>query len=490
MKAAISIDDARKNDDGVSSPEWLDELQTLTSSSRATDDFEQRLEHSRDRLPFGRFRHRSKQLTVGLPSAVVEPADIEEVTRVVKFANDHKLPIIPYGCGSGVLGGTVSLNDEIIVGLGRMDRLIEIDEINCVAHVEAGMNGGAFEAALIERGYTCGHYPQSLNMSTVGGWAACRGSGQSSSRYGNIENMIVGMKVVLPDGELLVVRHVPRRSVGPSLIEMFIGSEGTLGMIVELTLRIWRLPACEISHVVVFPSLQHGLDALRDVMQAEIRPAIVRLYDEAESLRWSNGKLAVETHPILCTLAFSGLQAVAEAEASAALGICEDQGALLVDDAPFRTWKKIRFESYSDEYVNSGGFYDTIEVAAPWSVLPGMYADIRATVIERYPAVQINAHWSHVYSDGACMYMTVKFPAMPDDDAFPIHADIWEIVTSMCLDMGGTTSHHHGIGYFRNKWFVEELNAGHGVISKLKETLDPHLILNPGKLGMRQGINP
>ena len=351
------------------------------------------------------------------------------------------------------------------------------------------MNGGAFETALNEQGFTCGHYPQSLNMSTVGGWAACRGSGQSSSRYGNIENMIVGIKVVLPDGELLDVRHVPRRSVGPSLIEMFIGSEGTLGMIVELTFRIWRLPGCEISQVVVFPSLQHGLDALRNIMQAELRPAIVRMYDEAESLRWSDGKLAVETHPIMGTLAFSGLQNVAEAEASAAIVICEEQGALLVDDAPFQKWKKNRFESYSDEYVNAGGFYDTIEVAAPWSALPEMYAKTRAVVVEKYPAVQLNAHWSHVYSDGACMYMTLKFPAMPDEDGFSTHADIWEIVTGMCLSMGATTSHHHGIGYFRNKWFVEELNAGHGVLSKLKEALDPHSIMNPGKLGMNQESN-
>jgi alkyldihydroxyacetonephosphate synthase len=490
MKAAISIDDAKTNDAGTPAPEWLAELQSLTSSSRATDDFEYRVEHSRDRLPFGRFCHRSKQLTVGLPSAVVEPADIDEVARVVKFANDHKLPIIPYGSGSGVLGGTVSMGDEIIVGLGRIDRLIEIDEVNCVAHVEAGMNGGAFEAALNERGFTCGHYPQSLNMSTVGGWAACRGSGQSSSRYGNIENMIVGMKVVLPDGELLKVRHVPRRSVGPSLIEMFIGSEGTLGMIVELTFRIWRQPACEICQVIVFPTLQHGLDALRNVMQAELRPSIVRLYDEAESLRWSDGKLSVETHPIMCTLAFSGRQAVAEAEASGAIEICEERGALLVDDAPFQKWKKIRFESYSDEYVNAGGFYDTIEVAAPWSALPGMYTEIRAAVTTKYPAVHLNAHWSHVYSDGACMYMTVKIPAMPDDDGFSIHANIWEIVTRLCLDMGGTTSHHHGIGYFRSKWFVEELNAGHDVLMKLKEALDPDQILNPGKLGMKQRASP
>jgi alkyldihydroxyacetonephosphate synthase len=372
----------------------------------------------------------------------------------------------------------------MILALNRIDRIIEIDETNRVVCVEAGMNGGALEAALREKGFTSGYYPQSLHVSTVGGWAACRGSGQASSRYGNIENMVVAMKVVLPCGELLEVRHVPRRSVGPSLIELFIGSEGALGIIVELTLRIWRLPEHEIDRVVAFPGLIEGLNAVRAVMQAELRPSIVRLYDEGESERWGQAELPAETNPIMCMFVFSGLRAVAEAEAASALDICGEFGAVVVGDQPLRRWKENRFKSYSDDVVGSGGFYDTIEVAAPWSVLPDMYTRIRSAVREKYPIVQLNAHWSHVYSDGACMYMTAKFPAMADEEGLPIHADIWDIAMRLCLDLGGTISHHHGVGFFRNKWIGEELNAGHRILRDLKRALDPGLVFNPGKLGL------
>jgi alkyldihydroxyacetonephosphate synthase len=484
VSPSVTIDSARHAAATEAPPVWVPDLRALLGRDRVCADFETRLKHSRDRLPFGRFRHRSKLLAAALPSAVVEPASIEEVQRLVRFAVERKLCVIPYGSGSGVLGGTVAFDGELIVAARRMNRIIDIDETNRVVRLEAGTNGGVLEAALREAGYTCGHYPQSIDMSTVGGWAACRGTGQSSSRYGGIEDMIVGMKVVLPSGEVLEVRHAPRRAVGPSLLELFIGSEGTFGIIVELTMRIWRLPDCEIERVVAFPSIDDGLNAVREVMQAELRPSIVRLYDEDESERWGAAGLPAETTPVICMFAFSGCRSVAEAEAAEALAICGKRGAVVLDNAPFRRWKKTRFTSHSDAFVDGGGFYDTIEVAAPWSEVSGMYARIRGAVTERYPLVQLTAHWSHVYSDGACMYMTVKFPAMADEEAFPLHAGIWDIAMRLCLDMGGTISHHHGIGYFRNKWIGEELNAGHRVLRDLKRSLDPGFLFNPGKLGL------
>ncbi len=484
MSAVVTIENARKTAAANSAPEWLAELQSIISPNHAFADFETLLEHSRDRLPFGRFRHRSNQLTGVLPSAVVKPASVSEVQTVVKFATEHNLSVIPYGSGSGVLGGTVPFQGEMIVASNRMNHVIEIDETNRVVRVEAGTNGRALEVALRDKGYTCGHYPQSMDMSTVGGWVACRGSGQSSSRYGNIEDMIVGLKVVLPSGELLEVRHAPRRSVGPSIIELFIGSEGVFGIIVELTMRIWRLPAQEINAVIAFPGIEQGLNAARDVMQAELRPSILRLYDKGESERWGQGDLPDETHPVMCMLVFSGSHAVAEAEAGLAIEICKKHGGVIISNEPLRRWQKVRFESHSEEFVNAGGFYDTIEIAAPWSALPEMYAKIQAAVAKKYPVVQLNAHWSHAYSDGACMYMTSKFPAMADEQALPMHSDIWDIVMKLCLEFGGTISHHHGIGYFRNRWIREELKFGHDVLFELKRALDPGLLFNPGKLGL------
>ena len=166
---AVTIEDARGAEAKSSPPPWLVDLRALVSPDRVFADFETRLQHSRDRIPLGRFRHRSRQLIGTLPSAVVEPTSVDDVRRIAKFSADRKLSVIPYGSGSGVLGGTVPFDGEMILALNRIDRIIEIDETNCVVRVEAGVNGGVLEAALREKGFTCGHYPQSLHMSTVGG---------------------------------------------------------------------------------------------------------------------------------------------------------------------------------------------------------------------------------------------------------------------------------------------------------------------------------
>jgi len=480
--ATPKIEDARNVVVGSESPFWLSALKSEFGEEHVHSDFESRLAHSRDRLPMGRFQHRSGRLTRALPNAVLEPTTIEQLTKAVEFATSNNLSVIPYGNGSGVLGGTVALDGELIVSLRKLDRILEIDETNNVVRVEAGVNGRTLEDALNERGYTCGHYPQSLDMSTVGGWAACRGSGQGSTYYGNIENMIVGMKVILPNGKTVTIRHVPRRSVGPSLMDIFIGSEGVLGLVAEVTLKIWRRPAHTIESVVCFPTLGDGLGALRGVMQAGLRPTLLRLYDRGESERWGQDDLAKDKQSVLCMIEFAGRKLVADAEFAEAGAIFNQHGGTFIGESPIQRWKSVRFKSHSDAHVDAGGFYDTIEVSAPWSKVEGMYNSIRKNVSEMHPTAHLNAHWSHAYSDGACMYMTMKLPAMPDDAGFTMHSDIWSIVMRGCLDMGGSISHHHGIGFFREKWLAEDLGGGYEVLSQLKKGLDPLGLFNPGKL--------
>jgi len=387
--------------------------------------------------------------------------------------------------GSGVLGGTVPFNEEIILDISGINQSIAIDQANFIAVVDAGVCGGDFERRLNKQGFTCGHYPQSLDMSTVGGWVACRGSGQASTHYGNIENMVVGLKVVLPDGRLLDVRHAPRRSVGPSMIELFLGSEGTLGVIVRVTMRIWRLPEHVVGHVLAFPDIDAGLAALRQIMQAELRPTLARLYDQAESATWRGEDVSKDQPAVILMLEFAGKTRVANAEAETALAICTADGGIEMALTSLNRWKEKRFQSHSDDFVNGGGFYDTIEVAAPWTVQSAMYTKIREEISGRHgEAALLSAHWSHAYSDGACMYITAKIPKVDDKTGFAIHADIWETVMRVCLEMGGTISHHHGIGYFRGSWMAEELNEGLAVLRGLKAAMDPGHVLNPGKLGL------
>ncbi|MCK0104432.1 FAD-binding oxidoreductase [Pseudohalocynthiibacter sp. F2068] len=422
-----------------------------------------------------------------MPSAIVEVDSIDDIQKVMSFAQEQNVPIIPYGLGSGVLGGTVPFNGEIILDLSHMNRGVAIDEENFVAVVDAGVCGAELEKALNARKMTCGHYPQSLSMSTIGGWAACRGSGQASSRYGSIENMVVGLKVVLPNGRLLNVRHSPRRSVGPSIIEMFLGSEGTLGVIVEVTMRIWRLPQHTCGQVVKFRTLKEGIAAIKQLMQAELRPTLARLYDQPESIVWEGESLPNDTCAVILMLEFAGDEKVAQAEFEVALAICGENQGVVTASSALNRWKEKRYQSHSDEFVKGGGFYDTIEIAAPWSVQSDMYDEIRREVSKRHGAIaNVTAHWSHAYSDGACMYMTVKIQKIDDATGLKVHAEIWDTAMRICSEMGGTISHHHGIGYFRGNWLAKELNEGFAILHGLKDFIDPANVLNPGKLGLTQ----
>lgn len=460
-------------------------LSAVVGEDHVATDVDTLTRYARDRLPFGIFRARSGGLPGVMPVAVAKPASEAEVAELVRASAREGFRLIPFGLGSGVLGGTIPLGGEVMVDLSRLDRLVGIDETNGLAVVQAGMNGGDFERALGEAGWSCGHLPQSINISTVGGWAACRGGGQASSRYGKIEDIVVGLRAVLPDGRILDVRPVARRAVGPSLIDLLVGSEGTLGIITELTLRIFRKPAVETGVVLAFPSADAALTAARRIMQAELRPQVVRIYDEVESRERTKGLAGFESKPILAIMVFCGSERTAAAEAEDSLAICRQEGGEIADDEPLTHWRQVRYESYSAKWQSAGYFMDTIEVCAPWSTIPDLYEACRRAALDICPQMHFGAHWSHVYPEGACQYMTIRLPPMPDEEGLKRHAALWEAIEGATLDHGGTVAHHHGAGVFRNPWLRRELGTGMDVLQAIKDALDPDNRLNPGKLGLR-----
>lgn len=460
-------------------------LAAIVGADHVIADADGRRAYAHDRLPFANFRERTGRLAGVLPRLAVRPGSAAEVAALVGYARAHKIQLIPYGNGSGVLGGAIPLAQEVMVDLRRLDRIVSVDPINATATVEAGMNGAAFEAALNAEGFTCGHLPQSIEISTVGGWAACRGGGQASSRYGKIEDMVVGMKAVLPDGRMLEIAPLPRRSVGPSLRDLLVGSEGTLGIITELSLRIWKKPEVERGVVLAFPSLDAAWTAARRIMQAELRPTIARIYDGAESAERTEGLEVFRTHPILAVMVFSGAEPMVTAEQDMAMAICAEEGGQIAPDGPFHHWKANRYVAFSQKWQAAGYFNDTIEVTGNWSALPGLYAAIAAAVREIYPQIHFGAHWSHIYPEGACQYMTIRLPPMDQAQALPLHARLWDTIEGLTLDHGGSIAHHHGVGVFRNPWLARELGAGLDVLQAIKDTLDPDNLMNPGKLGLR-----
>lgn len=451
--------------------------------------FDQRFGYARDRLPFAVFRERAGEIAGAVPRLVVRPANQDEIVRIVQLAKTRNVAMIPYGNGSGVLGGAIPLGGEIMVDTRRLNKIVSINPTDAMVTVQAGMNGADFERQLNEAGYTSGHLPQSIEISTVGGWLACRGGGQLSSRYGKIEDIVVGLKAVLPDGTPLDVRPVARRSVGPSIRDLLIGSEGTLGIITEATLRIFKKAPIERGFVLAFPSLQAALDSARLIMQAELRPSVVRLYDRIESDERTKDIELFKTKPFLAVLQFSGSEPLVTVEQNMALKIAAEQGGEVGPEDPYLHWKENRYVAYSQKWHDAGYFNDTIEVTGNWSTLPAMYDAIAKAVHVLHPGVHFGAHWSHVYPEGACQYMTVRLPPMPEERALPIHQKLWDTVEQLTLDHGGSIAHHHGAGLFRNPWMKRELGAGLSVLQAIKDALDPGNLFNPGKIGLRAGAN-
>ena len=476
----------RHRDDAVTDTRLISEIEAIVGSGHVLADFETRLQYGRDCLPYAKYLYRSGELPGTLPTLVARPGNTAETAEVVAVLRRRKQRLIPVGTCSGVLGGAIPLCEEAVVDTSRMDAILRIDAENQLVTVQAGMNGGDFETALNAAGWTAGHYPQSINISTVGGWAACRGGGQASSRYGKIEDIVTGLTIVLPDASILRISPEARRAVGPSIKDIFIGSEGTLGIITELTMRIWPLPEVMEDLVVAYPDVASATRAARRIMQAELRPNIVRIYDEEETLSRTADLPFYRDLPVMTFLSFSGSRRLAEAEKAVALEIVAGEGGKVGPSTPMQQWRAIRYVSASASWTEKGYFMDTVEVTLPWSRLVEGYDRMREAVRAVSAEAHFGAHWSHVYPDGACQYMTFRLPPMPDEKALPMHAAIWDALQAIALECGGSISHHHGVGVFRGKWMEREHGVGLQIMQGVKDALDPDNLFNPGKLGLRR----
>ncbi len=462
----------------------VSDLSGLIGAENILVDEGARAGYAHDRLPYATFRAREGALVGTLPGLVVRPASTEEVSGIVRKAAQADKPLIPYGSGSGVLGGIIPLGEELMLDMQRMNRILNIDRENNLVTVEAGMNGEAFEGALNAEGYTCGHLPQSLTISTVGGWAACRGGGQESSRFGKIENIVVGLKAVMPDGRVLEVRPLPKRASGPSVLDVIVGSEGTLAVITELTMRIWKLPAAEEIIVLALPDRVSALGLAKRIMQAGLHPRIVRLYDEKETAMRTEGIEAFGPRPVMANIVVCGEPAIVAAEAALVRGFAHDVDAVETETRPFDEWRAKRYVSITKQWLDRGYYNDTIEVTVNWSNAASLYDTIAARITEEVSAkAYFSAHWSHVYPEGVCQYMTVRLSPMDQKAALPMHRKLWEIVTGETLAHGGSIAHHHGSGLFRGPWMDSEHGVGMDLLRSIKASVDPQNLFNPGKLG-------
>ena len=418
-----------------------------------------------------------------LPQIVFRPHFPEEVPSLLKWANQHRIPVTAWGAGSGVVGAALPTKGGILLDLSRLNKILILDETNLLVKVQAGMLGHHLEAELNSRGFTLNHSPQSLDRSTVGGWIATRACGQFSSRWGGIEDFALAMTVALANGETFTTRLSPRAALGPDIKSIFIGSEGTLGVFLDVTLKINHLAETRLLETISYPSVESGLTGMRRLMQSGLRPFLLRFYDADESLfvaRWSGVKPPADAH--LFFLGCEGLSDMAHSEYRAAMQILQSEGGEKLGPVIAQGWMDHRFDfsGVENRLSQPGGVAETIEVASLWDGILEIY---KALKHELSPfAENVLGHFSHAYPQGISLYVILLGEVADAKAAEARLREIWNVAMHTSMEHGAAISHHHGIGLARQQYLRQELGASYAVLEQVKNALDPDGILNPGKL--------
>jgi alkyldihydroxyacetonephosphate synthase len=476
--------------------------------------------YSRDLFPRHHMAVRSGNVAVHAPLGVVWPRSTDEVARLVRFAGERHVALVPFGAGSGVCGGVLPTKHTLVVDVKRMSAIREIDKPKKTVTVEAGAMGLPFEEALEREGLTLGHFPSSILCSTVGGWVAARSAGQASGLYGKIEDMVVALECVTGRGDVVRLVHRPH---GPSLVPAIVGSEGTLAIVTAAKLRVHRAPQVRGFAAWSMPSMRAGWETMREMFQSGLRPAVLRLYDPFDSVLARSGKAkkpkssgrahapgrgttALRTllkRPHMISELLDSRAANVALGGALLLAIFDGQDASVLDDVararriaertgtfegegPARKWLLHRYSvSYRQAPLFARGlFVDTMEVAATWSRLGALYDGVRRAIGKR---AFVMAHMSHAYPDGCCIYFSFAGVAAPGKGNWDAQCDarydaIWQDALGAALDAGGTLAHHHGVGRSKAPRLGDELGRGLDVQRALKRAFDPHGILNPGAL--------
>lgn len=424
--------------------------------------------------------------TAGKPATpnavVVKVSTVAQVQEVMRIADRASLPVTVSAGRSNVTGAALPLRGGIVLDLCQLNKLVDFDKDSQIVEVEAGLFGDIFEET-IQRDYgmTMGHWPSSFAISTVGGWIACRGAGQLSTRYGKIEDMVVGLDVVLADGRLITVGGYARAALGSDLQQLFIGSEGTLGVIVRARLRLHRLPDYGRAIAYGFKTFAVGLEACRQIMQRGANPAALRLYDALESglqfgLPDSNVLLVADEGP----------KEMVDAVLAISEKACAELGDKLDDAVILERWLDTRYLTgkSAEGFTPSPGFVsDTLEMTGRWRDLPAIYDEVVAAINAVPGTLAGSAHQSHAYVDGACLYFSLRGEVAVDKRAEWYRA-AWDAANAVLIKYNAALSHHHGVGLLRAPYMAEALGSAFPLLETVKRALDPKNLLNPGKLGL------
>ena len=414
------------------------------------------------------------------PAAVLRPTSPDDVAAALKWASDNGVAVVPAGGRSGVSGGTVTHGGELVLDMRALDQVIDLDEVSGIVHVQAGILGSELEAWLHTRGHTHGHFPQSVALSTIGGWIAARSAGQLSSGYGAVEDFLVALTAALPDGTLATSRLVPRTAAGPQLHELMLGSEGTLGVVTEAWLRVRRVPATRKMASLAFASFADGLEGVRRMAQSGALPDCARVYDEGDT-----GIVfrSLDPAPEGCVglVVVEGDEVLVPARYDRALQLAG--GSAAAQDLAGHWWEHRNDAVHTYRQVLSGELLgadvaaDTMEISGIWSRVPALYAAVRDAL--QAHAELVGCHCSHAYETGCALYYT--FLVRGDDREAALKA-AWAAALDASLDAGGTITHHHGVGQLKAPWLSREIDGFSPYLVRIQAAFDPAGVMNPSTL--------
>jgi len=470
-------------------------------------DAETRLRHARGQSLPDWIALRSGQIG-GFPDGVAFPQNVDAVQALVRYAQATGAELIPYGGGTSVVGHINPRAGDrpvLTVDMGRMNRLLHLDETSRLATFGAGVNGPVLEAYLRAHGFTLGHFPQSFEYSTLGGWIATRSCGQQSLHYGRIERLFAGGRLEAPAGTLILPAQFPASAAGPDLREMVLGSEGRLGIITEATVRVSPLPEKETFHAVFFPDFESGFTAVREIVQAELPLSLLRLSTPVETTT----TLAMAGHTFLINmlekylavrgagegkclllLGSAGDEATVKHARKEAMAIADRQKGVYAGQMFGKLWHKNRFKTpYLRNALWEAGYaIDTLETATSWRSVKPLLSAIEAALYGALRAngdrIHVFTHLSHLYPYGSSIYVQYIFRIAETPAAtYQRWQKLKSAASEAIVSHGGTISHQHGVGLDHLPYLSAEKGAlGMAALQALAQTFDPQGIMNPGKL--------
>jgi alkyldihydroxyacetonephosphate synthase len=449
-----------------------------------------------------------------LPDLILYPADEVEVAAVVEAALAADAVIIPFGGGTNISGSLEAPRGErrtvLSIDMGRMDRVVEVDELSQTARIQAGALGPRLEQQLNARGWTIGHFPDSFNHSTLGGWIATRSSGMQSDKYGDIADLTRAVRVVTPNG-VLATRNVPSSSSGPSVREMILGSEGRLGVITEATVQVHRLPEERTILGYLFPDWSRALRVMHDIAASDAAPSVTRVSDAGETqfsfatkkdgglpdrLQSMVLKLFLEkvkhfdtSEMCLSFIGYEGSPDHVKRQRKLVGEIVKSHGGLCVGSGPGELYDQKKFDTpyIRDFLLDRGGLADVSETSAPWARLEPLYDGTTAAARKAFDDLGVKGfvmcHLSHSYHSGACLYFTFAFQESPGADGLEQYDTVKSAIQNSFMELGATLSHHHAVGLEHAQWLDQDISpAGVAMVKSLLSGVDPGRNLNPGKI--------